>query len=120
MNLFGKMTKRLNIILLIVVWMSSAYIFGIFSYIALLLLLLLFQVIFAYAFDSQIQREKVNQGALIIIALLGLLTGSIGIIIIIFTEFPLWYKIFALFAQGAFVYAELKMLIEVRGIIKNR
>lgn len=108
MKLSVNSTKRLNILGLLFVWIIASYIFGFFTFLSLFLLLLPLQVILTFTFD------KVNAGHKVLISRLLVLTGITGFIIAFFVEVPLWYKLFLLFAQGAFLYAEMKMLLDAR------
>ncbi|CAH1216310.1 hypothetical protein PAECIP111892_04287 [Paenibacillus auburnensis] len=109
MKLSEKITKRLNIIGLILVWIIASAIFGFFTFISLFLLLLPLQVILVYIFDSLVKVEKK-----VLISRLLALTGFISFIIALLVEMPLWYKLILLFAQGSFLYAEIKMWLEAR------
>jgi hypothetical protein len=109
MKLSEKLTKRLNIIALILVWIIASAIFGFFTFISLFLLLLPLQVFLVFTFDSLVKaRQK------ILISRLLALTGFSSFIIAFWVEMPLWYKLFLLFAQGSFLYAEIKMWLEAR------
>lgn len=112
MKLFGNSTKWLNIIGLVIVWICVSAIFGLFTYISLFIFLLLLQVIFFFVFDSQATKANIQRKVLI--GGLLALAGIGGFIVALLVDVPLWYKLFLLFAQGAFIYAELKMWIEWR------
>ncbi|MEK5419468.1 hypothetical protein BSK49_25180 [Paenibacillus odorifer] len=116
MKFFRDSSKWLSIIGLILVWISVSYIFGFITYISLFVLLLLIQVILISSSNIQIKK---NQRRVIVIGGLVVLIGIVSFIIAFFIEVPIWYKIFLLIAQGAFAYAEIKMLIEAR-TSKNR
>ncbi|WP_054939142.1 hypothetical protein [Paenibacillus ihuae] len=109
MKLSEKSTKRLNIIGLILVWVIGSAIFGFFTFISAFLLLLPLQVFLVFTFDSLVKvRQKV------LISRLLALTGFTGFIIAFWVEVPHWTKLFLLFAQGTFLYAEIKMWLEAR------
>lgn len=109
MKLSEKLTKRLNIIGLILVWIVVSAIFGFFTFLSLFLLLLPLQVILIFTFDS-----LGKAGQKVLISRLLALTGLSGFIIAFLVEVPLWYRLFLLFAQGTFLYAEIKMWLEAR------
>lgn len=114
MKLTGNSSKWLYIIGLVFVWVSVSSIFGFITYISLFLLLLSFQVILTFTIDIMVKvKQKVFVSGLLAI------TGIAGFIIALFIEVPLWFKIFILIAQGAFIYAEIKMIIEARLIKKT-
>jgi hypothetical protein len=89
------------------VWIIASSIFGFISFISLFLLLLPLQIALIFISDTQIKAKQK-----VVVSRLLVLSGLTGFVIAFWIEVPLWYTIFILLAQGAFIYAELKILIE--------
>ncbi|MBY9079726.1 hypothetical protein [Paenibacillus sp. CGMCC 1.18879] len=119
MKFLGGINKQINIIGLFLVWIIVSSIFGFITFISLYAVLLLLQMISVYILETQTTKRTIKQNIFIFISGLIIFSCVVGFVVAFYIEVPVWYRLFVLFAQGIFTYAEVKIVIEAKKALKD-